>query len=491
MTSDRDGKPPRVVFVFSGQGSQWLGMGRDLLATEPVFAESMRECDELVRAESGWSLVDRLLGDEPMTVEYEIQPALWAIQVSLARLWRHWGIEPDLVLGHSMGEVAAATTAGALTPRDGAAVICRRSKLVGTLREPGSMVAVALGECEANEAIGELADQVCVAVVNSDHATVLAGDPGAVAAVVAPLQERGVYCRPIRANYASHSPNVEPLRDTMVPALADLDPRRSELPMYSTALNQLVSGDELDAEYWMTNLRQPVRFASAVRAALADGLPTLFIEVSPHPLLVPAIEDEIDACTATASVAVPTLLRDVPENEAMRTALGAAYERGCAPDWTRVYSTARSVPLPTYPWQRQRFWVPATEPAASPVVVVQTSIEPEPEELVVPTQAAAPPEAIAPVVIETPRELAEQIGHCTAEMLAAAPGSVDLSAPLRYAGMDSVLATRLRARLKKELDLHVAVEELLADRPLTELAEALFRRSAPQDRHQRPMVLAR
>jgi acyl transferase domain-containing protein len=216
VASGRAGRPGPVVFVFSGQGSQWLGMARELFATEPVFADSMRECDRLIHAEGDWSLIDRLHQDRPMTVEREIQPALWAIQVSLARLWRHWGVEPDLVLGHSMGEVAAATVAGALSPRDGAAVICRRSTLVGTLPTPGALVAVELDEHEAIEAIGEFADRVSVAVANGNHACVLAGEPSAVDAVVEPLRARGVFCRTLQVNYAAHSPHVEPLREAML-----------------------------------------------------------------------------------------------------------------------------------------------------------------------------------------------------------------------------------------------------------------------------------
>lgn len=412
--------PPRVVFVYSGQGSQWFGMGRDLLETSPVFARRMRECDEAVRAEGGWSPLGRLRGDQPLTADHEIQPTLWAIQVSLAEVWRHCGIEPDLVIGHSMGEVAAATTSGALTLRDGAAVICRRSLLTGTLDEPGAMVAVQLGEREANEAIGDAADQVSVAVINSAGATVLAGAAAALDEVVEPLRERGVFCRRVRAGYASHSPSVESLRAELLDSLADLCPRPGRIPMHSTALDREVRGDELGAEYWMANLREPVRFASAVRAAVAEPGPTVFIEVSPHALLASAIEDEVGACDADA-VVIPSLSRGEPEWESLLTGLGTAYVHGCMPDWARLNEGGQFVPLPSYPWQRTPFWVGAP---VSPVVIRLPA-------------AATPTHSVA--------ALTTHLTRCAAEVLGSTPGAVDPSVPLAFAGMDSLLAASFAA----------------------------------------------
>jgi acyl transferase domain-containing protein len=448
--------PARVAFVFSGQGSQWLGMARELLAGEPVFAAAMRGCDAAIQLERGWSLLDRLRDATPLTTEHEIQPALWAIQVSLAALWRHWGVEPSLVIGHSMGEVAAATVSGALTIREGAAVICRRSALIRTLTNPGAMVAVELGERAALEAIHT--DRVAVAVINSAHSTVLAGDADALESVVEPLRQRGVFCRPVRTNYASHSPNIEPLREDLLAALADLRPSPGRIPMHSTVLNRIVRGDELDADYWMANIRRPVRFADAVQSTLDSG-PTLFIELSPHPLLVAAIEDTIES-HGSRSAAVPSLLREAPERESLLTALGAAYTHGATPTWSHLTPDGAFVSLPTYPWRHKQFWVTAPDPGA-------------------PSPADHRPTPVLRTVITSVGALAEHIARLAAEVLAAPSGSVDPRSPLPTAGLDSMLAARLRTRLKQSLNLHASIADLLRDRPLTELAEQLHRVHQP------------
>ncbi|MCK2220652.1 acyltransferase domain-containing protein [Actinomadura sp. ATCC 31491] len=352
------------MYVFPGQGGQWAGMGRKLLAAEPAFARRLRRASRAVEAELGWSPLEVIRSGEELSRVDRVQPTLWAMQVALAGVWREWGIEPDLLIGHSMGEIAAAVTAGALSLADGAAVVARRSRLLRDMPVPGAMWAVGLGEEEARRAIGEHAGQVCVGVVNSGHSTVLSGDPAALERVVEPLRSRGVFCRRVDVDYASHAPQVDPVREALVEALSDIRPAPCEVPIHSSAWDRAVEGTELDAGYWFENLRLPVRFAAAVRAALAGDRPTVFIEMSPHPVLQPSLEDEAAAAGAAAAV-VPCLRRGEQDAAALATALAQAYVLGCRPRWERVYPAGAYVRLPLYPWQHRHYWPePADEPAA-------------------------------------------------------------------------------------------------------------------------------
>lgn len=436
--------PPRVVFVFPGQSGHWPGMGRRLLGTSKAFRDALRECDQVVpgvmaRIESGAVLrrVD------------EIQPVLWAVQVALAAVWRSGGIEPDLVIGHSMGEVAAATVTGALTVRQAAAVICRRSELVAKIRRPGAMVAVQLSEDEVRAAIGDLADQVTVAVVNSSSSTVIAGDPDALASVVRPLRDRGVFCRDLHTHFASHTPDVEQLRPELLAALEDVRPRRARTPMWSTALNCALDGPELTARYWMANLREPVRFADAMRSVLADGERTLFVEISPHPVLESAMDD---AVAGTDSAIVTSLRREEPEEQSLALGLASAYVQGCTVDWASLNPGGRFVSLPSYPWQRKRFWVPT-----------QRSREvPEPVE---------PAVQVRPSDADVQRRFVEAV----ADLLTMLPEDVDPMVPLPFLGMDSMLATRLNSRLKHDLGVELPLRDLLGTRTVAEIAHDIGR----------------
>jgi acyl transferase domain-containing protein/acyl carrier protein len=348
----------RIVFVTPGQGSQWAGMVRELFEREPAFRAAFEELDRAIAAETGWSLIDRVLGQNAATYLEEIdviQPSLFAISVALAALWSAWGVKPDAVVGHSMGEVAAAHIAGALNLRDAVAVICRRSRLMKTIRGSGAMATVELGASEVEPLLQRANGLVSIAASNSPRTTILSGDAKTIDELLADLEARDVFARRVNVDVASHSSQVDPILGSLREELRGLAPRTAKTSMFSTVSGTFVEGKELDPEYWVRNLRQPVLFAKAIEA-LADNGHDIFIELSPHPILLPASAATLQSSHPEAII-VPCLRRARPEQFSMRMALGTLYTAGYAIDWKRLYAAdGRCVRLPNYPFQKERYW---------------------------------------------------------------------------------------------------------------------------------------
>jgi acyl transferase domain-containing protein/acyl carrier protein len=354
----------RLVFVFPGQGSQWLGMGRGLLEQEPVFREVVERCDRAMRPYGDWSLLAELTATDAARSRLNevdiIQPALFAIQAALAALWRSWNVEPQAVVGHSMGEVAAAYVAGSLSLEDAARVICSRSRLVKRTVGQGAMAAVELSIEEARPILAGYEDRVSIGASNSPGSTVLSGDPAALKEILDQLQRKDIFCRMVNVDFASHSPQMDPLRADLLHALEGLEPRPVSLPVYSTVTGLAADGAEFTASYWARNLREPVLLSAVVQHLLEDGYDT-FLEISPHPILLSAIQQGISQVGQQAAV-LPSLRREEKERTVMLGSLGALYSLGYPVDWSRIYPAAgHCVRLPYYPWQRERCWLETAE----------------------------------------------------------------------------------------------------------------------------------
>jgi acyl transferase domain-containing protein/acyl carrier protein len=353
----------RLVFAFAGQGPQHPEMGRQLLAGEPVFRRVMEQCDEIARPWLGASFLEKMREEGALDHTEIAQPALFALQAGLAALWRSWGIAPDAVVGHSVGEIAAAWTAGALSLEDGVRVAVARGRAMEPALGKGKMAAVELPEDEVRAALEGYEDRVCVAAVNSPAATVLAGEAPALEELVGRLRSRGVTCRLLHVEYAFHSPQMEPCDRKVAAALADLHPQATAVPMISTVTGAAVDGTDLDGAYWARNVREPVRFAAAVEVLAGSGV---FLEIGPHPVLSVAISQTLDQAFVLGS-----LRRGRDERETLLEALGRLWTLGLPVDWSGVHPDGgRHVHLPSYPFQRQRYWFERGFEVTAPAVPI-------------------------------------------------------------------------------------------------------------------------
>ena len=353
------GRRRRVVFVFPGQGWQWAGMGRQL-AGEAAFSEALRACEQAFAPYVDWSLRAVLAGEQAALLERieVLQPVLFAMQLGLASQLRSWGVEPDAVVGHSLGEVAAAAVCGALSVEQAARVICVRSRLLARLSGRGAMAMVELTAEQAELALRGRGGRVSVAACNGPRSTVLSGERQPLGELVGELEAQGVFCRPIRVDVASHCAQVDPLCPELEGLLQGLKPARSAVAMVSTVTGQRLEGGELAEAYWARNVRQPVLFEQAIKRLLDDG-PCAFVEVSGHPILLPAITQTVQQVGQQA-VTLGSLRREEPERASLLGAVGALYTSGQPMDLQSLYpGPAAHVPLPSYPWQREPYWFQA------------------------------------------------------------------------------------------------------------------------------------
>ena len=350
--------PRKAVFVFPGQGSQWLGMAVELLDTSPVFAARIAECAAAIDPHTGWSMVDLLLGaeDAPDIDRIEVlQPALFAVMVSLAAVWESHGVRPAAVVGSSQGEIAAACVAGVLTLADAALIVVRRSLLFAEeLVGNGAVASVALSaEATAELLTGEFAG-LTISGRNGPAASAVAGPEDLLARFIAACAERDIRARVVGSTVASHCAQVDPLREQLLDLVDGTVCHHGDVPWYSTVTGGVLDPAGLDTGYWFDNCRHPVDFVGAVGRLLDDGY-RVFVEASPHPVLitgVSAIAEEAGVDVAVAG----TLRRDDGGPDRLYTSLAELHVRGVGVDWAPAFPGARRVPLPTYAFQRRGYW---------------------------------------------------------------------------------------------------------------------------------------
>ncbi len=353
-------EPPearKLLFVYTGMGPQWWAMGRRLLATEPVFRAAVEECDALFREISGGSIAEEMAKDEAssrITRTEVAQPANAVLQVALTKLWASWGIVPDAVVGHSIGEVGSAWASGALSLRDALTVAFHRSRLQARLAGRGGMLAVGLSPDEARAAVEAYGTGVAVAAVNSATSVTLAGERPALEHIAGILAKQGRFNRFLQVEVPYHSPLMDEIHGEMLDALRSIRPEAPRIPIYSTVTGQHLDTGRHDAEYWWNNVRGTVLFADALRQAITDGHGT-FVEVGPHPVLAPSIRDGLREAKVKGEV-IASLVRQEAEPVTMADALGRLYALGVGVDWRGWFGAGAYTGAPRYAWQKKPHW---------------------------------------------------------------------------------------------------------------------------------------
>ncbi|MGW2829732.1 beta-ketoacyl synthase N-terminal-like domain-containing protein [Streptomyces sp. NPDC001286] len=440
VTEDRDRVGRGPVWVFSGYGSQWAGMGRRLLAEEPAFAAAVEKTDAQLAAECGFSLYDHLASGGELERLEVAQPVLFGVQVALAELWRAHGVEPAAVIGHSMGEVAAAVCSGALDLSDGARIVAVRARLLSRLRG-GSMAVVDLDETEV-DALPRDFPGVHVAVHSSPGQQVVTGEEEAVARLVRRLQGEGRAAKAMKVVGAGHSPQVDSLLTELAESLVDVQGRRPRVPVYSTVLDDPRGESVFDAAHWVANLRRPVRLDRAVAAAAADGHGA-FVEISPHPVLLRALTG-----TAPGALALGTLRRDADDSAAFLGRLGTLYAAGLR----LPLPAGRVIDLPAPRWRHARHWWTDGRAAA--------------------------PAAPKKEPVEDDDSVTGRLRHHLAAITGHPPGRLTADTPLADLGLDSLMAVRIRTAVEREFRIELPLRDLMGAARLGDLAGRL-RRALP------------
>lgn len=356
-TGISEGNKPKIAYVYSGMGPQWWAMARNLLEKEEIFRSVVEDCDRLFQNEAGWSILSALLEDEHtslMTKTEVAQPANFVVQYGLTKLLAHYGVTPDAVIGHSVGEVTSTCISGALTLAEAIKVSYQRSRLQATTAGQGAMLAAGIPEQDGIQLLKQY-DQVSIAAVNGPSSITLSGNEEQLNSIADSLQQQNIFNRPLAVEVAYHSQQMDLIRDELLQELSSLAPSATTVDLVSTVTGDLAGGETIDKNYWWNNVRHPVKFYQGINSLIDAGY-KIFLEVGPHPVLSHSIR-EIAAEMHEQVQVTPTLNRKNADYDSVFGALGQLYCLGLDINWPELIpSGGKLVSLPTYPWQRDSYW---------------------------------------------------------------------------------------------------------------------------------------
>ena len=489
----------RLAFVFSGQGAQWIGMGQELFRREPVFRQTLEECDRIYRRETGRYLLDEITdqGDKSrLHMTETAQPALCAIQIGLVTLLRHWGIVPDAVVGHSMGEVAAAYCAGVFSLEETMRLIVVRARLMEATGGQGKMAAVSLSaEAIAPDLNGT---ELAIAAFNGLRSVVISGDAAEIEKFADTLQAKGTRCQFLPGCYAFHSEQMESIEKPLGEYLCDLSPQETNIPFISTVTGTAISGKELDAAYWYANLRRPVQFVSALHTLLAKDI-EIYVEIGAQPVLTPYVLQHLEQ-NAPNATALPTM-RKGKEISALLNTVGTLYTRGHSIFWKSLaVSGGALVSLPRYAFQRKRHWL--SDNSSLPVAEVPYAVAAADTPSQVAANGSGRNVPYAVVAANTPlsaeslfqnpvvlpslvpaielAKLEEFLRERVLNLLGLPPDTIlDRHQSLAMVGLESLMIVELKSQIEREMNVRIPTSLLLQEPTLADVAQWLYTQQNP------------